>query len=763
MIWEVDADQKIVGLSENAIEHLGYHWSDLTGKTLPEIFRNTIQKQVVAWPDWHRPFRDFKVEYNHPDDEVRTFELSSLPVFDDHTGAFRACRGIAKDVTTLALQSRELMEHRLHLEELVEQRTRELEEQAVELQDARNYLDSAIQSFSDGFVLFDADDCFVFANEYFYLAHPETKPIYVPGRSFEDLVRDVAKLGTYGDGPEKVEERVQARMEAYHKGEPYEYRIADGRWFQMNQYKTDNGGTTLVRTNITDIKRKELKLRFRGEVIDGLMQGVQVTRMDDASIIYTNTKFDQMFGYEPGELRGKPVSILNAKTDIDPGQRAEEVVREINETGSWCGEILNVRKDQSVFWCSATVSAFEHPDFGATAISVHTDITGQKELEDRLHRSRRLEAVGRLTSGVAHDFNNLLAIVNGNADWLELKIRPAGEALKSLRSIHQAVKRGAALTNRLLAFSRKQPLSPETTDVVQLLNDLAIILDRTLGDNIELKVMGGTEIWAARVDPNQLEDAVLNLALNSRDAMSGGGCLEISMENVSLDDAYVQSHDDLAAGDYIRVSVRDNGTGMPPDILEKVVEPFFTTKEFGRGSGLGLSMIYGFTKQSKGHFEIGSEPDKGTTVDLYFPRAKDDKRLQVDSVTGSLTAERPGCILVVEDDEMVRNLPVALLRQSGYEVLEAQMGEDAVLILGGDQQIDLLFTDVMLPGSMNGVEIATKARRLQPGIKVLYTSGYADEAFAGADQDMSGEVLLSKPYGRSDLLNQVEKILGKTT
>ena len=391
--------------------------------------------------------------------------------------------------------------------------------------------------------------------------------------------------------------------------------------------------------------------------------------------------------------------------------------------------------------------------------AIGTDITDRKQLEQQLQHSQRLEAMGQLTGGVAHDFNNLLAIMIGNAGLLEDAVGDDEDAKQSIEAIKAAVERGASLTSRLLAFSRKQMLSPVTTDVTTLVGGLHDMLQRTLGETIDLRVDGTPVLWLATIDPHQFENALVNLALNARDAMPRGGTLTIATANVTLDETYAEQNQEVTPGDYVEVSVSDTGTGIAAEVLEKVFEPFFTTKEVGKGSGLGLSMVYGFAKQSNGHITIYSEVGHGTTVKLYMPRSEEDVTKEGPEDDIREIARGSERVLVVEDDEHVRSVPVRLLCKQGYVVVEAIDGKEAIKHLEDGQHFDLLFTDVVLPGGMSGIEIAEKSKSLHPGIRILLTSGYAENMIAeGINQDL-GAALLSKPYLPATLLKKVRDTL----
>ena len=392
-------------------------------------------------------------------------------------------------------------------------------------------------------------------------------------------------------------------------------------------------------------------------------------------------------------------------------------------------------------------------------INVAVDITDHKASEVALQQAQRMEAVGQLTGGVAHDFNNLLAVMMGNAELLVEAVGDDEEAKQSIEAIQAAVDRGASLTSRLLAFSRQSILSPVTTNVTGTVGGLHDMLRRSLGETIDLRVEETPDLWPATIDPHQFENALVNLALNARDAMPRGGTLTIETANTALDETTAAQHEDVMPGDYVQVAVSDTGTGISPEILEKVFEPFFTTKDVGEGSGLGLSMVFGFVKQSKGHIAIYSEVGHGTTVKLYLPRSeagivREDPADDTHEIAGGV--ER---ILVVEDDQYLRAIPVRTLRDQGYEVVEAGDGKQAMEHLEDDRPFDLLFTDVVLPGGMNGAQIAEHAKRMHPNIKVLFTTGYAENAVVHNGHLASGVNVLNKPHGRLELLGKVRAML----
>lgn len=384
----------------------------------------------------------------------------------------------------------------------------------------------------------------------------------------------------------------------------------------------------------------------------------------------------------------------------------------------------------------------------------------QAEAEVQLRQSEKLKAVGQLTGGVAHDFNNLLTVILGNAEMLADRLSDNDHLRELAEMTANTAERGSELTSRLLAFSRKQPLQPRVLDVSELIRtSLQGLLSRTLSEIITLHIEHDEDLWLAEIDPSQLESALLNIVLNARDAMPDGGQIKIEIKNAELDDDFVLSDPDLEAGQYITITVTDAGYGMPEDTLARVFEPFFTTKNFGSGSGLGLSMVYGFVKQSGGHIRISSQPENGTSVTLYFPRSQsEDAQSQISRTLQPISGGKE-TILVVEDDQLVRQHVCANLLGLGYEVVEAESGPQAIEILEQTLDLDLLFTDIVLPGGMNGRALADAAQALRPDLKVLFTSGYTEETIVHYDRFNLEVGLLSKPYRRSQLAEKLRKAL----
>jgi PAS domain S-box-containing protein len=387
------------------------------------------------------------------------------------------------------------------------------------------------------------------------------------------------------------------------------------------------------------------------------------------------------------------------------------------------------------------------------------DVTLQRAAEAQLRHAQKMDAVGQLTGGVAHDFNNILTVITGTIGILQEAVTDRPELVSIARLIDDAAERGAQLTRHLLAFARKQPLQPREIDVNALVLEAAKLLRPTLGEHIEIQSELAGETWPAMVDPNQLTTAVINLSLNARDAMPAGGKLTLETRNVYLDETYAGMHSEVAAGNYTMIAVSDTGAGITPENLEKVFEPFFTTKEIGKGTGLGLSMVFGFVKQSGGHLKIYSEVGHGTSVKLYLPRATG---LENTGFEAAITPAPEGgheTLLVVEDDSMVRQYVITQLKSLGYVTLEAANAPQALAIIDGNPAIDLLFTDVIMPGPMNGRQLADEALRRRPGLKTLFTSGYTENAIMHHGRLDPGVHLLAKPYRKPELARMIRLAL----
>jgi PAS domain S-box-containing protein len=479
------------------------------------------------------------------------------------------------------------------------------------------------------------------------------------------------------------------------------------------------------------------------------------------TMVQLNPAAERLFGYRAGEAVGQNVSFLmpepfRQEHDSHLEQYHRSGLSKIIGTSR---EVVGQRKDGSTFPMEIAVSEARE-DGQPLYIGLIHDLTERKRAEDQNAQALKIEAVGQLSGGVAHDFNNLLTVIVGNAEIIGEKLRTSPDLKRLADAILAAGERGAELTQRLLAFGRRQTLQPVQVDGAALFEAMKPILARTLHNNIHVHAKIEKNLRPVFADPSQLQSAILNLALNAQDAMPNGGTLTITSENLPVEQQFKDGDLDLAPGDYVLLTVTDEGVGMTPDVLQRVFEPFFTTKDVGKGSGLGLSMVFGFIKQSNGHVSIHSKPGFGTAVRIYLPaakapteRAETPAPMQEEPLAGGSET-----VLVAEDDPFVRAYAVNCLSSLGYQVVAAANGEDALVKLTESVPVDLLFTDVVMPG-IDGWELADRARRLRPGLKVLLTSGYALETLESRGRLHPGTAVLNKPYRKVVLAKRVRDTL----
>ncbi|MGN6667721.1 MAG: PAS domain S-box protein [Trinickia sp.] len=510
---------------------------------------------------------------------------------------------------------------------------------------------------------------------------------------------------------------------------------------------------------------EESEQRFR-LLVDSVVDYAIFMLDADGYVTSWNAGAQRIKGYRADEIIGRHFSRFYTEEDRRNGM-PQFVLSSAARTGKFEGEGWRVRKDGSRFWANVLIDAIVGPNGEVIGFAkVTRDLTEKRNVEEQLRQSQKMEAIGQLTGGIAHDFNNLLQVVIGSLEGLQRRVGrfehlPQGTDMQ--RFVDHALRgaeRATNLTKRLLAFSRRQALDAKPTDIGKLVGGMSDLLRRTLGEAISIEAVNAADLWRVAIDANQLESALLNLAVNARDAMPQGGKLTIETANCILDEMYVSRFEGLEPGPYVMIAVSDTGGGMSKDVLERALEPFFTTKEVGHGTGLGLSQVYGFVKQSGGHVRIYSELDEGTTVKLYLPRLAgdivDDERVDRRPVPASRGGET---ILVVEDDENVRTATSDMLRELGYRVVLAQDGASALRLVGERPEIRLLFTDVGLPGGMNGRQLADEVRAQRPELPILFTTGYARNAIVHHGRLDPGINLLPKPFTYAELADKLSRML----
>ncbi|MDQ2150849.1 histidine kinase famiy protein [Alcaligenaceae bacterium A4P071] len=483
-------------------------------------------------------------------------------------------------------------------------------------------------------------------------------------------------------------------------------------------------------------------------------------RQPDYPIIFANDAFLEMTGYSERDVLGRNCRFLQGpETD----RRSVQVIRSaLAGNREMATEILNYRKDGSTFWNALFISPVYAPSgellyFFASQL----DVSRRRDAEDALRQAQKMEALGQLTGGIAHDFNNLLQVMVGHLDLMEMSLKGTRRPFtpertqQTIDSVKQAVSRASTLTQQLLAFSRKQRLDGRTVNLNAVLNKLSDLMRRTIGAEVDLSVTLESDLPNAKLDPTQIEVALLNVLMNSRDALAGRDARRVHIATatrVIVDET--DTINDLRPGRYVKLEIVDNGSGIDPDIIGRVLDPFFTTKEEGQGTGLGLSMVYGFAKQSGGTVTVASEPGAGTTIALYFPVAEGDVETRT---LAPRAIDQPGAetVMVVDDRPEVADLAQAMLEEAGYTVHVSYSPHDALTQMAALGGVDLLFSDVIMPGNMNGVMLAREAIKRHPDIKVLLTTGYADESIERTDASGERFDVLHKPYRQTDLARRV--------
>lgn len=550
----------------------------------------------------------------------------------------------------------------------------------------------------------------------------------------------------------QVKERANAEAALRVLTDELEIKVAErtGELVQSNINLT----TAIDQQRQTEASLRDTNLRLQG-LVDSAPFAVYL--LDTLGrVTLWNPAAERIFGYTVEEAIGR------TPPHIAPGVQhefAETFPKYLHERHSTQFEARRQRKDGSAI--ELIIAATPLHDEAGTPVGlmvVATDVTEQRTAEEQLRQAQKMEAVGQLTGGVAHDFNNLLTVIQGNAELLR-EITAEQPVRDYAATILRAAERGAELTQRLLAFSRRQALRPESLNLNSLIDEMGALLQRTLREDAELKIAPGRDLWRVTADPTQVENALLNLALNARDAMPQGGKLTVETQNVELSEDYSALHQEVRPGPYVMIAVSDTGTGMTPEIMSRAFEPFFTTKEVGKGSGLGLSMVYGFVKQSGGHLKIYSEFGHGTSVKIYLPKGATQSDAPAPAIETEAVPGGVESVLVVEDDPLVRSYVSEQLRDLGYRVTEAADGRIALEALRRGVGFDLLFTDVVMPGGMNGRQLADQARLLSPRVKVLFTSGYTENAIVHHGKLDAGVHLLNKPYRKAELARAVRRRL----
>jgi len=626
-------------------------------------------------------------------------------------------------------------------------------------------LNAAIEGMHEGFTLTDETGRLVLVNKQIKSIYPALADAFVPGARMEDLVRMGIKEGVFdldGLSPEEWMARRMRSMETEVRGA--EIKLADGRCLLLSERKDDLGETVTIRTDITDQKRQEQRLRESEQKLQ--QANTDLARLIETcplAIIYIdrdgtvrswNTAAEQMFGWRADEVLGRSLPTASGMTRseverlFERQERGEKIVSVDTTRLHKDGHPLDV-----TLWASPRLNAAGEV---IGSLGILADITQRKRAEEHLRQYQRLQAVGQLTGGVAHEFNNLLLVVLGNAEVLASSLSERPRLKERAEFIQRAAERGADLTHRLLAFSRRQPLRPVSLDVNEVISGMKTFARVTLDARTEIQVERAPDIWHLTSDRTQLEGALLNLVINARDAMPAGGRITIRTCNLQIE----SDDDDLKSGRYVAIEVEDTGCGMSEEVRAKAVEPFFTTKEVGKGTGLGLSMVHGFVKQSGGDLQIESQIGRGTKVRLLLPATSAPVDVHRDVAVLRMKPRGEVTVVVAEDDPDVLATTTKMVSDLGYHVIGTGDGPAALDVLRRTSRVDVLLTDVIMPKGMSGLDLARQAVAIHPNIKILFMSGYNENVIVHDGVVDSDVVLLHKPFTSGELEHAIVDALG---
>jgi signal transduction histidine kinase/DNA-binding response OmpR family regulator len=629
---------------------------------------------------------------------------------------------------------------------------------------AEMLLRDAVDSMSEGFVIYDQEDRFVLCNEAYRRLYPERIGCLTPGTRFEDILRTVlANRGldaSIDDETGWLAERLQYHHEA--KG-GIERQRPDGTWILATDRRMQCGGTAGLRIDVTDLKRAQAALSEEEARLDRAQAiaaiGSWELRLATGRYVWSK----EMYRISGVSSDNFVPSLENTAPLVHPDDALSFqtwLSALMAGRGQGAREIKIVRPDGQVRLLGVEGLAVTN----VTGVITHLggtmqDITERRATEQQLAQAQKMEAIGNLTGGMAHDFNNGLAVIIGNLDMLGRIIKTDAAATELCDEARDGARRCADLIRLLLAFARRQPLYPRKTDVNELVQTSAKLLARALGEDVTWTLNLGKELPSVVADPAQLAAALTNLANNARTAMPRGGELEISTRTADFDARYIELHPDISAGRYVLIEFSDTGSGIAPEIIASIFEPFFTTKDTGQGSGLGLSMVFGFVKQSGGHLTVYSEPGRGTTFRIYLPcaEASDRQAINPDQLRPVVGGDE--MVLLVEDNALLRRATARQLKDLGYQVREAEDAEAALVILASGDRVDLLFSDVVMPGTMDGLDLANLATRARRGLKILLTSGFPGFRTTKEVNEDSPFPLLNKPYSHDELARTLRALL----
>ena len=513
------------------------------------------------------------------------------------------------------------------------------------------------------------------------------------------------------------------------------------------------------------LRESEEALRLQSEITTHMAEGVNLVKASDTVIVYANPKFEEMFGYDHGELIGKHVSVLNAPTEKNPEETAKEIEESLQKHGIWEGEICNIKKDGTLFWCFARVSSFDHSEYGQVLISVHSDITDRKQaeeekdrLQDQLRQTHKMEAIGTLAGGIAHEFNNILGVIIGNTELALMDVPDWNPAKECLKETRKASLRAKDVVLRIMSFARKTPLERKPIQIGTIIKESLKLIRATTPTIIEIRQAILCESEMILAQPTEISQVFMNLCTNSAHAMGeGGGVLEVGLKAISLDDDTAAQYEDLKPGDYAELTVRDTGHGIRPEVIDRIFDPYFTTKDVDEGLGMGLAVVYGIVKKHDGAIKVKSEVDKGTEVEVLFPIIKEEVEGEVEKP--QVLPGGTGCILFVDDEESLVKMAEQMLKRLGYKVVTKTNPKEALALFKAEpHRFELVITDMSMP-HLTGDKLARELMKIRQDIPIILCTGhsaYIDEVKA---MGLGIKAYAMKPLVMENLANIVRKVL----
>jgi PAS domain S-box-containing protein len=733
-------DGIVTSWNSSAEKIFGYASSEMIGRAIHVIAAPNRPGEMAEILDRIRRgerVEPFETERRHRDGRIVQISLSVSPIYDE-SGRVIGASKIARDITE---------------SKRAEAQLKSKSEQLEEFSHALGLAPAIVRTL---------DDKVIFWGEgveklYGWLAKEAL------GRNSRELLATEFPLPL----PEILTELIRTdrwQGELQHTHKDGRRLIVASQWVL---HRRDNGEPASILQfdwDMTETRRARAMIEEREARLSSILETAPdaVITIDERGIIQSfSPSAEKLFGYAAGEVIGCNVKMLmpephRAKHDGYIARYVRTGERHIIGIGR---QVEAQRKDGTIFPMQLAVGHVRMGDTHIFSGFIH-DLSARVKMEEELRRAQKMEAIGQLTGGIAHDFNNLLTVISGNLEMLDRRMEDA-EDREILKDAREASQLGAELAKRLLAFGRRQPLQPRLIDLNALVGGMIDLLRRSLGETIAIDTRLAKGLPMIMVDPGQVESALLNLSVNARDAMPKGGRLVIETGSVDLDESYAASYADVAPGRYVSLTVTDTGTGMPPQVRQRAFEPFYTTKGPGAGSGLGLSMVYGFVKQSGGHVQLYSEPGLGTTVRLYLPAQQGDAKVasQPAGVPAAPTAGET--VLLVEDDPRVRRVSLRRLKELGYMVLEADSGPAALKLLDEGAEVDVLFTDIVMSGGMTGIDLAREIHRRRPEVRILLTSGYAEPSVVTGGLLTMGAGWLGKPYSVDELQSKLRALLDR--